>query len=358
MISLPSVRGVVPCVLAALVACAPWAVRAQSVKKHPGPTPKPSASATPGVASPAPSAAAYVLPDVVATVNGEPIKRQDLQRVAQAVAGNQGKSLNDLPVSAKRETYTSVLDSMIDDKLVSAAAANETVDNLEVEKSYAALVAQYPNPAAFDAQMKKAGETPEKIKETVHGQLAQQQWLEKQLAPDTKVTPQEVEKFYKESPPGKFDEPEMIHAEHILVPVRRDAPPEAALASEDKAKALADRVKKGEDFATVAKDASDDPKKPAPNIDLGYFSQDRIMPEFGAAAFKLKTGEVSGPVRTQFGYHVIKVLDRKPAHTATLDEARAAIVAFLTQEKRQQAEAQILAGLRAKAKIETFLPLA
>ena len=115
---------------------------------------------------------------------------------------------------------------------------------------------------------------------------------------------------------------------------------------------------KGEDFATVARDASADPSKPTSNVDLGYFSQDRIMPELGAAAFKMKVGEVSAPVRTQFGYHILKVLDRKPAHTAPLDEAREAITEFLKQEKRQKAEAELLAGLRAKAKIETFLPLA
>ena len=293
---------------------------------------------------------------MVATVDGDPIKGADLLRLAQALAADQGKSLNDVSPESKQQAYRSVLNTMIDDKLVSAAAANETVDDMEVEKRYAALVAQYPNPAAFDAQVKKAGETPEKIKQSVRGQLAQQQWLEKQLAPQTTVTPQEVEKFYKEGPASKFDQPETVHAEQILVPARRDAPPEVALAAEDKARALGERVKKGEDFVTVAKDANGDPAKPANNVDLGYFSQDRIMPELGAAAFKMKVGDVSGPVRTQFGYHIIKVLDRKPAHTAPLDEARPAITAFLTQEKRQKAETELLAGLRAKAKIETFLP--
>ena len=357
MISFRTVRGLAPCLLAACVACLPTA-QAQTARKHPTPTPKPAASATPGGASPTPTAASYVLPDVVATVDGDAIKGADLQKLTQALAGNQGKSLKDLAPAAKEEAYASVLRSMIDDKLVTAASAGETVDDMEVEKRYAALVAQYPNPAEFDAQIKKAGETPEKIRQSVREQLAQQQWLEKQLAPQSTVTPQEVEKFYKESPPGKFDQPEMIHAEQILVPARRDAAPEIALAAEDKAKAFGDRVKKGEDFATVAKDTSGDPGKPAGNVDLGYFSQDRIMPELGTAAFKMKIGEVSGPVRTQFGYHIIKVLDRKPAHTATLDEARPAITAFLLQEKRQKAEAEVLTGLRAKAKIETFLPVA
>ena len=82
------------------------------------------------------------------------------------------------------------------------------------------------------------------------------------------------------------------------------------------------------------------------------------MPEFSAAVFKMKPGEVSGPVRTQFGYHLIKLLERRPASTATLDEAREQITAYLVGEKRRIATAKVVAGLREKAKIETFLPQA
>ena len=217
-------------------------------------------------------------------------------------------------------------------------------------------------------QIKKAGETPDRLRQNIHTQIAQQQWLEKQIADEIKVTPQEVEKFYKEGPPAKFDQPETVHAEHILVAVRKDAPPEDALHAEERIQALADRVKKGEAFEDVARKESDD-KSARPQLateehpasqgnggDLGWFSQDRIMPEISAAAFKLKPGEVSAPVRTQFGYHLIKVLEKKPANTATLDEARDQITAYLVREKRQQAVEKVVAGLREKAKIETFLP--
>ena len=76
------------------------------------------------------------------------------------------------------------------------------------------------------------------------------------------------------------------------------------------------------------------------------------MPEFAAAAFALKPGEISAPVRTQFGYHIIKVTDRKPAHTDTLDEARPRITTFLQGQKRQQATARLVEKLRANAKID------
>ena len=157
------------------------------------------------------------------------------------------------------------------------------------------------------------------MRQNLRIQIAQQQWIEHQVADQIKVTPEEAEKFYKEGPPSKFDAPEMVRASHILVSVAKDAPPEDALAAEQKIDALAVRAKKGESFEELAKANSDDPNAKKTGGDLDYFSRERIMPEFADVAFKLKVGEIGGPVRTQFGYHLIKVTDHKAAHTATFD---------------------------------------
>ena len=357
MISLCSVRrAVLPCLLVLLLTGA-TPVSAQGNKKRVSPTPGASPKSTP-----------YVLPDTVATVNGEPIKKKDLERVTQSLVGNTGRSLQDLTIPEQKAAYEAMLNTMIADKLVAREAANEAVEDLSVEKRYGDLMAQYPDPKAFQEQIKKAGETEAQIKAHVRGQLQQQQWLNKQVAEEAKVTPQEVEKFYKESPPNKFDEPEVVHARHILVAVRKDAPPEDALAAETHANALLERVRKGEKFEEVAAKQSDDPAahdRPAANGspavpgnggDLGYFARDRIMPEFGDVAFRLKVGEIGGPVRTQFGYHLIQVVDHLLPHTANLDEARDQITAYLQSEKRQAAVSRLLDGLRAGAKVQTFLP--
>ena len=215
--------------------------------------------------------------------------------------------------------------------------------------------AAYPTPDAFDAEMKKSGQSAEQVRDNLRIQIAQQQWIERQIADQIKVTPEEVEKFYKEGPPSKFDAPEMVRASHILVAVRADAPPEDALAAENKANDLEARLKKGEPFETLAKENSDDPSTKQSGGDLDYFSRERIMPEFADAAFKLKKGEVSAPVRTQFGYHIIKLTDRKEAHTATFAEARDQIATYLQNEKRREAVAQLVGSLKAHATIENFL---
>jgi peptidyl-prolyl cis-trans isomerase C len=321
-------------------------------RRHATPTPSPTPTATPTPDDTA-AGAGPALPDPVATVDGDPIHPKDLQRVAAALLETNGRSLTELTDAERKKAYGSILDDMITDRLVAKQAANETVPDVEVEKRFNDLRNQYGT--NFDAEIKKTNQTPDQIRHNIRTQVAQQQWIEAQIAPDIKVTPAEVEKFYKESPPNRFDTPEMVRASHILVAVRRDAPPEEALAAETKINDLAARIKKGESFETLAKQYSDDPKAKETSGDLDYFSRERIMPEFADAAFKLKVGEVSPPVRTQFGYHLIKLTDRKPAHTATLDEAREQITAYLQDEKRRVAIAKVLQQLKDAAKIQIYL---
>ena len=344
------------CPFVCVMLCAVPALAQSSGKHHPGgkPSPSPAATSSP-TASPA---SAYVLPDTVATVDGQPLHREDLERVANVLLANQGRTIQALHDEDRKKVYQSVLDDMITDRLVNREAVRETVNDLDVEKRFNELRAAYPTPEGFDNEIKKSNQTPDQVRQNLRIQLAQQQWIEHQIADDIKVTPQEIEKFYKEGPPDKFDAPEMIRASHILAAVSKTAPPEDALAAEQKIDALPERIKKGESFEEVAKANSDDPvvKTSERPGDLGYFSRERIMPEFADVAFKMKVGEVSPPVRTQFGYHLIKVTDHQPAHTATLDQARPQVAEYLQDEKRRVAVAKLVQTLREKANVKTFLP--
>ncbi len=340
------------------VGASPLLAQRRHSSPSPTPSPSPSPTATPadvnaeqlGLAAPSPEVA---LPDPVATIDGDPIHPKDLQRVAQALLATNGRTMSELSDADRKKAYQSTLNDMITDRLVAKKSANQAVSDIDVEKHFNDLRNQYG--ANFDAEVKRSGQTVDQIRHNIRTQIAQQQWIEQQIAPDVKVTPQEVEKFYKESPPNRFEAPEMVRASHILVAVRRDAPPEEALAAETKINDLAARVKKGESFEALAKQYSDDPNAKETSGDLDYFSRERIMPEFADAAFKLKVGEVSPPVRTQFGYHLIKLTDRKPAHIATLDESREQIAAYLQDEKRRVAIANLVQQLKDNAKIQNFL---
>ena len=108
------------------------------------------------------------------------------------------------------------------------------------------------------------------------------------------------------------------------------------------------RLKKGEDFAKVASEVTEDPSGKANGGDLGYFSKEQMVPEFSDVAFKLEKGQISEPVKTQFGWHVIKVEDKRAKPVPKFEEVKPQIEQYVTRK----AQAELVTKLRAEAKIE------
>ena len=122
------------------------------------------------------------------------------------------------------------------------------------------------------------------------------------------------------------------------------------------ATAIAARAKKGEPFDKLAKELSEDPSAKQNSGDLNFFPADQMVPEFSKAAFSMKKNEISEPVRSSFGYHVIKVTDTKDAETITLDKAKPQLVAYLQQQKKQTEVEKIFKDIRSKAAVKVNLP--
>jgi peptidyl-prolyl cis-trans isomerase D len=150
-----------------------------------------------------------------------------------------------------------------------------------------------------------------------------------------KANAQKIEEFYKANP-AAFQKQKRVKARHILVKATegQDA------AAQQKAQQLLERARKGEDFAALAREASQDERSKAQGGDLGEFGPGVMAKPFEDAAFALKAGEVGGPVRTQFGWHVIKVEDVKETGGDTVDAARPAIARQLLEEERASATAR------------------
>jgi peptidyl-prolyl cis-trans isomerase C len=111
----------------------------------------------------------------------------------------------------------------------------------------------------------------------------------------------------------------------------------------------------GKDFAALAKEFSQDPGSAAQGGDLGFFAAQQMVPEFSNAAFKLKPGAISDIVETQFGYHIIKVIEKQPARTVKLEEVRPQLEQQLLQANRQREVQAFVQALRQKGKIEVFI---
>ena len=145
----------------------------------------------------------------------------------------------------------------------------------------------------------------------------------------------DVQRYY-DGNISQFQTPEQIRASHILL--NTAGKDEAAVRTQ--AEALLEQIKGGADFAELARKVSEDEGSKVTGGDLDYFARGRMVPEFETAAFALETGQVSDLVRTQYGFHIIKVTDKKPAVTRPLDEVRAQIE---EQLKRQRADEQVTA---------------
>ncbi len=350
--------------IALLPACKPASSPADTAPK-PSPSVAPAASASPVAAAAMPAASASPvsettapsldLKDPVATVNGQAITKAQLDEAFNAAVEASGVKAADLTADQKLNGYRQILDELIMDKLVAAAAAGEVVSDEEVNAEIAKLKKQFPSEEAFDAQLKEAGQSPEKLNSSLRTMLQQQRWMQSQIKDQDKIADTDAKAFY-DSNTEEFKNPETVKASHILFMVNKDDSEEVVKQKEEAAKKAAARAKKGEDFTKLAKELSEEPGAKESGGDLGFFSKDRMVPEFAEAAFTQKPGEIGAPVRTQFGWHVIKVTDKKPAGTVPFEEVKDQIAAYLKSAKQREAVQGILKKLKDSAQIDSTLP--
>ena len=235
---------------------------------------------------------------VVATVNGVPIKESDLVLAEQDV----GSQLQSVPGPAKRD----YLIRFMADLILGAQAAEEA--KLQDSPDFAHRLQYFRSKILLDDLMVKEGAKAD--------------------------TPEARKKLYDETV-SKLPPETEFHARHILVD------------DEATAKQIAERAKKGEDFIALSKEFSKDPGSAADGGDLGWFTQDKMVKEFSEAASKLEPGQISDPVKSQFGWHVIKLEGKRTKPAPPFDEVKEQIGNYLVQ-KAQQA---YLLSLREKAKI-------
>jgi peptidyl-prolyl cis-trans isomerase C len=360
-----------PVAAAALVllpACKPAPAPAEApVKPAPttaptaAPTAAPSATAAPAAADtnaagPSEASAPSVeLKDPVAKVNGEDITKAQVEEAFAAAVQASGVKAADLTADQKLNGYRQILDELVMDKLVAKAAASETVTDEDIAAEIAKLKKQFPTEEAFEAQLKEAGQSPDKLKAALRTMLQQQRWMQSQIKDGDKITDADAKKFY-DTNTEEFKNPETVKASHILFMVNKDDSEDVVKQKEAAAKKAAARAKKGEDFSNLAKELSEEPGAKESGGDLGFFAKDRMVPEFAEAAFSQKPDSISDPVKTQFGWHVIKVTEKKPAGTVPFEEVKDQITAYLKSAKQREAVQAILKKLKDSAQIESTLP--
>ncbi|HEX5176810.1 MAG TPA: peptidylprolyl isomerase [Chthoniobacteraceae bacterium] len=326
---------------------------ANSSQKPAAPSTKAPLAAEPAAAK-AP-ATVEQLPETVAVVEGVPIKRTELDETLNALLAQNGRSAAELPAEQKSGAYRMILDDMIADRLITKRAAVVQIPDEAVETTFKRATANIGSDEEIKAQIEKSGQTVAKVKANIRASLQQQQWIEEQIKDKAEVSDADAEGFFKKNP-EQFKVPERVRASHILISVPQDAAPDAVTKKLKQSEGILARVKKGEDFNKLAAEVSEDPTAKENGGDLDFFARDQMVPEFSEAAFKLKKDEVSEPVRSQYGYHIIKLTDRKEAGALSLEEAKPRLLAFLKQQKKQAELQKLVQELRAKADVKVNLP--
>jgi peptidyl-prolyl cis-trans isomerase C len=314
-----------------------------------------AAQAAPAAGPPAASTpAGGTANEVAAKVNGVPITTDELNRSFLAHVQVPYSMVQENPRA--KEVLRQILDNLIDRELLlqQAKSLKMTIAPQQVDTQMQQLAQRFPSQEAFEQALAAQNFTMDSLKKDVEGQLLRQQLVKKEVLDKLLVSARDVQSFYDKNK-DKYVEEEQVRARHILVKAPQDVSATDDAKLKSKADAALKRAKKGEDFAALAKELSDDGSKENGG-DLGFFPRGRMVAPFEEVAFALQPGQISDVVRTQFGYHVIKVEEHKTGRALPFDEAKEQVKEDLTREQTFERYQQYVAGLRTKAKVEVLLP--
>lgn len=290
-----------------------------------------------------------------AIVNGTPITMDEYNKNFERVQKQLMSMGQTLQGSQLAEFKRNSLNNLIERSLLDAEAKkrNLSIDPGEAETQFAAFKSRFPTPEAFKEALAQMGWTEEQGKAQLVRDLTVKKLIDAMLKDAPGITDAEMKAFY-DANPSKFAEPEQVKASHILVKVDASADKATKDAAKKKATELLAKLKKGADFAALAKESSDCPSK-AQGGDLGFFGRGQMVKPFEDVAFAAPVGKISDIVETQFGYHIIKVTEKKPAKTQTFEEAKKVIAEQFKQEQMQKVVRESIDKLRAAAKIEILV---
>ncbi|MGD1042014.1 MAG: peptidylprolyl isomerase [Sedimentisphaerales bacterium] len=289
---------------------------------------------------------------IAATVNGIVIKDAD---VDAKVSTYMERMAAQIPPNMVEQYRTQIrgqaLESMIVEQLLAEQVKKEGINitDKDVNDKLNEIIAAQPGGMtmeSFKAMLAAQGQSFDVVKEQIKKTLGYEK-----LLGIVEVNDAEAKAFYDENKED-FNKPEQVKASHILVKVAPTATPEEKTAAKAKIDGLLKQVKGGGDFAALAKENSDDPGSKIMGGDLGFFDRNTMVKEFADAAFAMKVGQVSNVVETQYGYHIIKVTDRKEGGLTSFDKAKADIVRSLQDKKKNELFRQLIEKVKAGAKIE------
>lgn len=301
-------------------------------------------------------ARAELVDKVAAVVNRDIIALSEVQqRAAPELARLAGERDPRKRAEQRAQLMKMALDTLIAEKLIEAEVRELglTVSAAEIEEAMQDVQKQngITDPAQFEQLLSREGYTLKTYKDFLGKQIARGRLMQMRVATKVKIEEEDLKAAYAQYSKMEGEEFE-VHARHILVSVDPKATPAQEAEARKKAEAIMEEARRpGMDFASLARARSEGPSK-EDGGDLGFFRRGVMVPAFEKVAFTLKPGEVSTPIRTNHGWHVLKVEERRGVGVTPYEEMRPKLEAQLRQQKTEKFVDQYVQELRKKAVVE------
>lgn len=291
-----------------------------------------------------------------AKVNDEEITQEQLQMSVDATLRRpHGQAPETADPDQAKQVQREVLDLLISQELLWQQARSKelVVPEARVDEVLAEIKGRAKSEEDFKRQIELSGVTEPAYREDLKRRLSVQRLIDEDIATAITISDQEVDDFYQANS-ERMKRPEEVHARHILIKLDPGADETADKAAKAKIDEILVEAKGGADFAELAKQHSQGPSAPQGG-DLGFFGRGRMVPAFEQAVFALEPGAISDPVRTQFGYHIIKSEERRGGDTVSKEDAAERIRAFLQRQKLQAGVQHLVQQLRNQADVQILI---
>ena len=289
--------------------------------------------------------------DIAVSVDGKILKKSELEKNINEMIT---KLKDKVPADKQKDLRENIKKQVVNTFIIRTLLANEierrkiVASDQEIKLARDKIQASLPPGKKIDEFFKEKGISKEEIPFAVKIE----KFRNMEIGIKAKPTQKEISKFYKDNP-EKFVDPESVHVRHILVATKKDDDDKVKAQKKEKIENVRKQLLNGGNFAELARKNSDCPSKDAGG-DLNFIRRGQTVKPFEDAAFSQEKNVIGPVITTEFGYHIIQVLDRKPAKTIALDEVKDKISAYLDQQKQSKTFADILKKLKENAKIVVY----